>query len=349
MFQIGDFYFSILRRIFNRNLGSNIVKRHICILAFILTLTFGTAFAHSDFEKISNYGNVKVRFKTGFIYEEIFKADIIGQLAEKLSKDMNYTDPIFLDFRHHYTGDCNPAYFISYDKGKIENTWLNAPKGNDILKSNSIVLRQVSRQFDVIATLRLLEYSIINIASIKASQKQIEYNRNYCQWRIKSIDTNLIKEQVQKSSSGLLNNIMKSRIERSTKNFEYGISYYWQDSKFHLFLRNYNKADTTVASFENIYDIVIFGGSSAMVFDSDSSFFYFSQNKRPIVSKIQVIKNTCGFYEPYRIVYIGGDKIAVYFSCKTYGEELKSIERTLLYLAEKDELIQDLDKLIDKR
>src|SRR5690606_6553239 len=102
-------------------------------------------------------------------------------LAEKLSKELNYSDPIFLDFNHHYTGDCYPTYFVSYDKGKIEYTWESGSKEKDYLKSNSIVLRQVSRQFDVIATLRLLEYSIKNISTIKSTQKQIEYNQNYCQ------------------------------------------------------------------------------------------------------------------------------------------------------------------------
>lgn len=325
------------------------MKRHIYILTIILSLTFGTTFAHQDFWTSVDYGNVKVRVKTGFDYEEINKAFIIGQLAEKLSKDLNYTDPIFLDFKHHYTGDCNPTYFISHDKGKIENTWESASKEKDFLKSNSIVLRQVSRQFDVIATLRLLEYSINNISSIKASQKKIEYNQNYCQWKINSIDTTLIKEELQKTSSSLLNNIVKSRIERLDKDFKYGISYYWQDNKFHLFLRNYNKPDTTLASINNIYDIKKFGGSSAMVFDSDSSFFYLSQYNRPIVSKRQVIKNTYDYYRPFKIENIGGDKLTIYFSYYTKEDGFQSKERTLIYLTEKDELIQDLDKLIDKR
>jgi hypothetical protein len=63
-------------------------------------LTFGTTFAHKDFWKVADFGNVKVRVKTGFQYEEINKAFIIGQLAEKLSKDLNYADTIFLDFNH---------------------------------------------------------------------------------------------------------------------------------------------------------------------------------------------------------------------------------------------------------
>lgn len=325
------------------------MKRYSYILTVILTLTFGTAFVHQDFWTSTAYGNVKVRVKTGFDYEEINKAFIIGQLAEKLSKDLGYTDQIFLDFDHHYTGDCDPAYFISYDKGKIEYTWESGSKEKDYLKENAIVVRQVSKRFNVISTLRLLEYSIKNISSIKASQKQIEYNQNYCQWKINSIDTALIKEQLQQASSVSLNNIVKLKIERPDKDFKYGISYYWQDNKFHLFLRDYNKPDTTLASIDNIYDIKKFGGSSAMVFDSDSSFFYISQYNRPIVSKRQVINNTYDYYRPFKIENIGGDKLSIYFSYYTNETGLQPKERTLIYLIKKDELIQDLDKLIDKK
>jgi hypothetical protein len=333
---------------YNRVSG-NIMKRHSCILTIILTLTFGTAFAHQDFWTFADYGNVKVRVKTGFDYEEINKAFIIGQLAEKLSKELNYSNPIFLDFNHHYTGDCNPTYFISYDKGKIEYTWESASKEKNYLKSNSIVVRQVSKQFNVISTLRLLEYSIKNISSIKSSQKQIEYNQNYCQWIINSIDATLIKEQLQKASSALLNNIVKLRIERPDKNFKYGISYFWQDNKFHIFLRDYNKPDTTLASIENIYDLKKLGGSSAMVFDTDSSFFYVCQYNRPIVSQRQVINNTNDYYRPFKIENVGGDKFSIYFYYYTNEVGLQPKERTLIYLTEKDELIQDLDKLIDKK
>lgn len=324
------------------------MKPHRYILTIILTFTFGSVFAHQDFWTSVDYGNVKVRVETGFDYEEINKAFIIGQLAEKLSKELNYTEPIFLDFNHHYTEDCNPTYFISYDKGQIEYTWVGASKAQDILKSNSIVLRQVSHKFNVIATLSLLEYSINNISSIKASQKQIEYNQNYCRWKINTIDTTLIKEQLQKISSGLLNNILKSKIERPDTDFKYGISYYWQDNKFHLFLRDFDKPDTTIASIDNIYNIKKFGSSSAIVFDTDSSFYYISQYGSTIVSKRQVINNTYDYFMPFKIEDIGGDKLSIFFFYYTEEAGLQPKERTLLYLTQKDILIQDLDKLIEK-
>ncbi|MEO8150851.1 MAG: hypothetical protein ABI723_24675 [Bacteroidia bacterium] len=321
------------------------MKRHSYLWIIVLIMACGTSFAHQDFWVKKNYGNIEVRVKTGFEYEEINKAFIIGQLAEKLAKDLNYSNQIFLDFNHHYTANCDPDYFISYDKGGIQYIWRDDKKKN-FLKENAIVVRQVSRIFDVLSTLKLLEYAIKNVSSIKTSQKQIEYKLNYCQWKINSIDTTFIKEQLSKPNSESLKQVIKLKIERPDKDFKYGISYYWQDNKFHLFLRGDHKADTTLINLNNIYDIKKFGNSSAIVFDTDSSFFYIYQYNKPIVSKRQIILSTNGYYEPFKMESISEDEISIYF---WYYIKEQSKERTLIYLTKKDELIEDLDKLIDKR
>ena len=40
--------------------------KSICISIFIFIIT-GQAFAHEDFFVVKDFGNVKVRFKTGFV------------------------------------------------------------------------------------------------------------------------------------------------------------------------------------------------------------------------------------------------------------------------------------------
>jgi hypothetical protein len=149
------------------------MKRYGYILTLILTLTCESVFAHQDFWITQDYGNVKVRIKTGYKYEEIYKVFLFGQLAEQFAKQLNYSGNIFLDFSHHYTGDITPDYFISYDKGN--GGYTHKEKGKDLLKKTSIVVRQVARQFDAQTTLKLLEYAILNIENIKSSQTEIEY------------------------------------------------------------------------------------------------------------------------------------------------------------------------------
>lgn len=97
------------------------------ILIFILFST-AKAFAHQDFWMTKTFGNVKVRIKTGFRYEEINKVWIIGELAQNLCNELKYKDTVFLDFNHAYTGYCSPDYFISFGDGSIIQNWPGGEK-----------------------------------------------------------------------------------------------------------------------------------------------------------------------------------------------------------------------------
>jgi hypothetical protein len=324
------------------------MKRQRYILTFLLVLTLGTVFAHQDFWVTKDFGNVKVRILTGFEYEEINKVLIFGQLAEQFSKQLNYSEPIFLDFKHNYTENCDPDYFISYDKGKIQDSNIGAEKGKDFLIENSIVIRQISRQFDAESTLKLVEYAILNLGQIKSTQKEIEYNKNYCWWIIYSIDTALINKQLLVQSSDKLKDILKTKTERPEKDFKYGITYCFTDSSYDVTFKEYNEPDTILLSLKNIYQISRPTNSFfAFVFDSDSSFYFIDSRKN--ASKRQLITGTYGHDEPFDIEYIGGNKYSINFWCYSKEPNLRTIDRTLIYQSDKDKLIQDLDKLIEDK
>ena len=324
------------------------IRVNISLLIVALSVTFGNAFAHQDFFVAKDFGNVKVRIKTGYEYEEINKVAIFGQLAEKLAKDLKCSESIFLDFNHHYTGNCTPDYFISYE---------------DI-----IVIRQVARQFQSHTTLKLLEYAILNLKNIKSTQTQIEYNKNYCNWKINSIDTFAIKKMLQTPNSDFLNNMLNIKVYRPEENFEYGISYYWQNNRYFIFQKSFfNKQESVITDFENIYDFKKTGNLSAIIFETDSSFYYVAQSgyvhfgvggtgdqqNKPQISKRQIIENEVG-YRPFTIVGIGGGKIVISFSHWAEWKDdenseftmIGQKERTLIYLTKEDKLIQDLDKLL---
>ncbi len=318
------------------------MNRHFYIITFILSFSFASTAAHQDFFTFTDFGNIKVRIKTGYEYEEINKSYIIGQLAEKLAKELNYSDEIFLDFNHHYTSNCDPVYFISYDKGKIEYTSTERQE-NDYLNTDAIVVRQISRSFDVITTLKLLEYSIKNISQIKKSQRTIEYEENYCHWIIKTIDTNLIRKQLNMGNSDIIKKIANNKVVRSEKKYDAGISYYWKDNKFHLF--PFSKPDTILLSLVNIYDFNIDG----FTFDTDSSFFYLADRQPLFVSKRHIINNIYDNYEPLKIREISNSMFSLNFSYAPNGDGPKWKERTLIYQKKSDELIQDIEKLFEQR
>jgi hypothetical protein len=169
------------------------MKRHIYIFTIFLSLTLETTLAHQDFFVRERFGNVKVQIKTGFNYEEIQKVLIIAELVKNLLEELNYSDTVFLDFNHFYIDYCIPDYFISYDNGNIIQNWRNDNTKKN-LKEKSIVVRQVSRTFNILTTLRLVEYAIQKFPEIELKQKSIVYNKNFCDWTINTIDTSEIKK-----------------------------------------------------------------------------------------------------------------------------------------------------------
>jgi len=328
------------------------MKRYGYILSLIFTLTCGSVYAHQDFWCTEDFGNVKVRIKTGFKYEEIQKVFLFGQLAKQLAQQLNYSEQIFLDFNHYYVGNCEPDYFISYDKGEIQYNWHGANKGKDILKEKSIVIRQVARQFDALTTLKLLEYAILNIRDIKSSQKEIEYEKNYCQWIINSIDTTFIKAILKEPNSNQINNALSLKIERPYKDY---ISYYLQHNKYTVFFKGtFEKKDTTaLITLDNVYQF--HDNRNCLVFDTDTSFYYINGFGKK-VSERHIIQNTNDFYQPYSINYIGNEKLSIHFrySPKEVDPEdakrwIFEKERTLIYLMDKDILIRDLDEFINSK
>lgn len=112
------------------------------VVFFIIVniMGFCPIYAHQDFYTIKDYGNVKVRVQTGYNYEEINRALIIGQLAEELTKELEYKRPFFLDFIHNYMTDNEKAsYFISFDNGTfLDNGILLNEK---LFENNVLVIR----------------------------------------------------------------------------------------------------------------------------------------------------------------------------------------------------------------
>lgn len=307
------------------------------IASIILTLNLGSLYGHEDFCITRDYGNVKVRVKSGFDFEEINKAFIIGQLSQALVKDLGYSKQVFLDFDHHYTGDCEPDYFISFDDGNIKEPWEDYNK-KDLFKGRAIVVRQVARTFDVVTTLKLLEYSVLNNDIIKSSQRQIEYNQNYCNWTINSIDTLLIDKQVSKDMSPLIAEIFKLKIERPEKDFRNGVSYYWLEGKYYIFVRQDGQEDKVVLVLPRIYNLQRIESNITVVFDSDRAFYCVTADNQLVVSTHQEIVDASNHYRPYRVSKISEKELSIYFSSVRTGE------RTLVYSIINDELQQGVKK-----
>lgn len=318
------------------------------ILTILLILVFRPASAHQDFWLVKDFGNVKVKIRTGFKYEEINKVFIIGQLTEKLAIELGYKDQIFLDFNHHYTGFVEPDHFISFDNGATDTVQDHSYYNEPILSEKSIVVRQVAQQFNAKITLKLVEYAIRNLSEIKRNQTLIEYFKNYCHWRIQSLDSLQIKDIVKRPLSQEIINVMSTKIYRPEDAFSIGVTYNFNKGKFTLIKRYHTNTEIKIKTLDNIYDFQEVNGNSAFVFDTDSSFYFLSLNGDTPISKRHVIENRFENYRPYNIENIGDGKIAISFSYLLKDTISNKKERILIYLVENDKLIQDLDELIEK-
>lgn len=323
--------------------------KHYKLIILLFILSSNVAFGHQDFWLSRDFGNVKVRIKTGFQYEEINKGWIIGELANKLCQQANYIEPVFIDFNHYYVGNCEPDYFLSFDDGSIIQKW-EEEKPKPFLKKHSLVIREVSRQFTPAVTLKLLEYAIANVKEIKSSQALVEYNQNYCQWKIRTLDTLLVKKVATANISSLVNKTLSARIYRlNNDKVKSDISYYFQNNKYHIIYNDYQVKDSVLLKVDNIYQFQGISFNESIAFDTDSSFYFIQGANNPHSSKRKVIEKTFKNYRPFEVSTVGSYKVtfSFWYYDRTKGRQHK--ERNVLYKTDTDELIQDLDKLLESK
>ncbi len=324
------------------------MKLRYYILVFFI-LASNVTYAHSDFWIIKTFGKVKVRIRTGFHYEEINKAWLIGEYTNILTKKIKYNDSIFLDFNHAYTGDCIPDYFISYDNGSIKESY-SGGETYHFLNIKAVVIREVSRKFDIATTLKLVEYAVSNLIFVKHNQRSLEYNKNYYQWLINSIDTAITRKESLVTPSVLINQVLSEKVFRPKKDEQTCvISYFVKDNKYNICFNSFEtKKDTIVLVTDNIYQFEEISYHEVLVFINDSTFYYFNGNYRPNQSNKLVIQNSNNYYRPFEISKIYPYKITISFSEYTKKGGRQPRYRTLIYRSDVTDLIQDIDELIDK-
>ncbi|GLU43613.1 hypothetical protein [Allomuricauda sp. NBRC 101325] len=324
------------------------------ILTFILVLATGFIFASPQRVITKDFGNIKVRIDSQYNFEEIYKVFIFGELTEILASEIGYKEQIVLNFIHYASDNTPSTYFISFDRGDRAYSHGGPYILRTFLDNEALVITQGARYYDAITTLKLTEFAIQNISKIKSDQKQIEFGEDNHKWKINSIDTLKIKKVIQSPLSKKITTLMEIEVERpkifENKEFIYGISYYCKNGQFTLFERDYNKVNIEIATLDNIYAFYRFDNSSALVFDTLGSFYFVGldvYDGRTKISNRNTIEDMLDYHIPYKVENIGGNKISICIPYYPYlGAEVIE-ERVLIYLTDKNRLIQDLDKLIE--
>lgn len=326
------------------------------IIIFLVIISSNEVFGHQDFYVMNNFGNVQTRIKTGYNFEQINIVKIIGKLSNQLSKELNYKGPIFLDFNHAYIENITPDYFISYGKGLIKYTWTK-DKQKSPLKRSGIVVRQVSHEFDIETTLKLIEYSISNINAIKKNQNEITYEQNYCQWKIPSIDILEIQKILNHGLSEEINKVLARKTYLNSPDWNFGIDYFYQNREFHFLVKAYNGVkDTLALSTNSIFQTVEIDSGTEIVFESDSTFYCVGwRGNDRVISKQHYLKSIKGNFQTFKVKNIGDDLVSIHMSRFRSKEEQQDndgnfyFEKTSIYDIQKDKLIDDIKEVIESK
>lgn len=252
------------------------MKKTVFILLF--SSVFIKSFAHEDFMHIKKYGNVKVCIKTGFNFEEIKKIEIIGIYAKKLSNELNYTEPIFLDFNHDYTKSYDPVIFLGFNPESNDHSELYGGRRKRILDKGGIIISQRSQEFNIERSLHLLEYAIKKIEYIKNVQKETSYIKDHYYYGLKTIGKSMIDRVLKVSPSKTIKKILNEKVirpeEKKWKRSK--ISYYYFNNRCFMFLKTGDKLDTVLFSLNNIYQFERVDNNRVILFETNKNFYNIS-------------------------------------------------------------------------
>ncbi len=343
---------------------SNYKETRIKALILVsLFFSFSQLSSHQDFLIEEQSNNVYSRITTGYFTEEISKIDILRVLTERLCKNLDYDNDILFDFYHRYTDETDTLinYKLCYNKELIYSGYLDDSEylGEFINKvdDNGLIILISGRSFDIQSTLQIVETAIKRSEFYKDSIIKISFNKKNKVWLSNINQKSRINEELSKQISIELDSLISTKtyrlrnnftneIEAKTIEFTEGISYFWQNNKFHLFIRKRDKVDTLIKVFENLYKIQFFN-YSAIIHDSDSSFYFVNMYKDRKISKRHIVNDRIKKYIPLHFEAINNN--VIYCNILYLYKNFQNYYKTLQYLINEDEIIYDLDELIKKR
>ena len=310
------------------------MTKNLIIILTLLLIPI-TVSAHKDFWVSKKYGNVTSRIETGYGYEEIKKIQIIGKLAEKLALKLDYTEPILLDFDHKYTGNSNSTYYLGVDDQEI--TYNHGTNEQKILIKKKIVIYQTGSSFNIINTLKMLEYSIKNRTKIEEEQKPIK------RWgrTINSIDKNKSIDILKTPETELINSIKNTKIYRPEKNFKSGFTYFWKNDRYTIVFAE-ESSEKTIIILTNIYDFKK-RDNIVFAFKTPSKLIIHENSNKEIVSNKFRIKNARENYKPYKISKIRDNIYSINFS---YYHRRRRKKQSLIFDQTKGRLIRGSNKYL---
>jgi len=326
------------------------MKKVILAFSFFLVGVLNVQ-SHSDISKTYKFARLTSSICWGFYeHEERNKAIIISMLADTLLEKHRFTDEINLGFLHSYVDKSKETFslsLVSYDK--------EAPRIKIVLKSY---------RYDTEKVLKLLEYAILNLKELKKVDNQDSVfvgdfvdrdSKKRRTYRISRIKNGLVDSALKNPTSDVVKSLLIKKMYRPsndlTKSDNSSISYYIQNNQYHVFHRvtmNGKGYEMDVLKLDNIFQFIpvqVF--DRAMVFDTDSSFYFLNYfNTKSVQLSRKIVPSLNVKYYPYQVSFPGQSMVT--FSKMDRSKMGFNNDRYFVYRIEDDYLVTDLDKVIDQ-
>jgi len=341
--------------------------------------------AHQDTYYTYKYGNVTVRFKTGFFFEEINNAKIIGKYAVLLSDELNYTKPILLDFIHDY----GHAYkgktysFLNLGSEEYESVSYYEPKYNSntsdtffypvpladttdyVFKgykkeidkvapedgSEKVVIRQFGAHFEIDRTLKLLRFAVTEPEQIKASttSDSLISHLPYMHYSLESVPQTKIDSIISVHSKDV-EKILEQKVYRENtplENQSGNYSYFSKNNKYHVFTHIQDK-EVTLDILDQIYSFNVSNGNDnyLFVFVMTNRFRHYKQNwLSQEFEKSQMHNLPINEFEYFNSVAV--DWLGDDIFIITYKKSFGLSRSRFIYLQDEDVVIKDFDSYLN--
>lgn len=244
---------------------------------FAFLLIFNLSNAHKNVVIKKQYGNITVYTSTSFYTEEINKGLILGQYAEKLSKNLNYSGKIILYLKQVYREEAFHGYY-----GKLEE---------DAEKEDGIILMLDLKKFDIRAGLNIVEHAIQKGKRIKSNMLGRAYSALPSKTVIEVLDEKIYRP---------------NEVDKLYR--EYFSYYYYQNQFYFYTIKNQN--EVMLMHFDDVFDFNVLQSNIACIFKTKGSCSILGDASE--IAEFS-IENPNTLNVPYIVKLLGNNKIFIAF------------------------------------
>lgn len=232
------------------------------------------------------------------------------------------------------------SYKLSYDKFQGDS-WINA-ENNRPAKGFGIRI-QLSQEYNrAESVLKLLDFSLNHLAELKKASNNYFNMNDEDRPDDLTIEPSMLLKIIESSTNQNIKNILDLKVFRNLGNISVDLykEYYFQNDKYY-FVDFFNN-DSVYLELNQVYQIINEYYLGTLIFDTDSTGYFYSRKSRQLSSKFVINDKKQSFY--YSHTASDNDKNRIYFEYDTYNQGKKKF----IYLTDKLFLVQKVEEIEDE-